>query len=46
MAKTTLPPIHDPALRHLLRVTRRALLMIAAAIAEVCGEETEGRNVA
>ena len=46
MAKPTLPPIHDPALRHLLRVTRRALLMIAAAIAEVCGEEETGRKAA
>jgi hypothetical protein len=37
------PRVADPGVRHVLRATRRALLMIAAAIAEVCGED-EGRK--
>ena len=37
--------VQDPALRKLLLTTRRALLMICAAIAEACGLE-EGRKAA
>lgn len=33
------PVVQDPGLRHLLRVTRRALLAVAAAIKEVTEPE-------
>ena len=46
MSKPSAPLVQDAGLRHLLRATRRALLMIAAAIAEVVGEEEGSRKVA
>ena len=45
MAKTIVPKVQDPGLRHLLRQVRRALLMVTAAIDAVCPEE-EGQKTA
>ena len=46
MSKAATPLVQDPGLRHLLRATRRALLMIVAAIDQVAPEEEAPRKVA